>query len=135
MQFTLLIEYQWKMISIIYIFSFIFWTIFWSFASVILYRIYSREKWIFLWRSKCPKCGHKLSAIDLIPIVSYLIFKGRCRYCWNKISLVYPFLELIMWLWFVLITYVIVWVFSIEIYYLPIFWIIGFVLILPIMLK
>lgn len=32
-------------------------------------------------RSKCDACGHELGVLDLVPIVSYVVFRGRCRYC------------------------------------------------------
>ena len=37
-------------------------------------------------RSNCDKCGHQLSIIDLIPIISFLYLKGRCRFCDKKIE-------------------------------------------------
>ena len=37
-------------------------------------------------RSNCDKCGHQLSIIDLIPILSFLYLKGRCRFCDKKIE-------------------------------------------------
>jgi len=43
--------------------------------------------------SVCPKCRHQLSALDLVPILSYVILKGRCRTCRKKISLQYPIVE------------------------------------------
>lgn len=45
-------------------------------------------------RSYCDSCHHPLAAIDLIPIISYLLTSGRCRYCNKKISLMLPFIEL-----------------------------------------
>lgn len=44
-------------------------------------------------RSVCPNCKHRLDAIDLIPIISWLILKGRCRYCGQPISPQYPLVE------------------------------------------
>lgn len=41
-------------------------------------------------RSECPKCGHKLGTLDLIPVFSWLFLGGECRYCKEKISWVYP---------------------------------------------
>ena len=41
-------------------------------------------------RSECPKCGHKLGVLDLIPVFSWLFLGGECRYCKEKISWVYP---------------------------------------------
>jgi len=46
-------------------------------------------------RSHCAACGHTLSALDLVPVVSWLALKGRCRYCGEKISAVHPAGELI----------------------------------------
>lgn len=44
------------------------------------------ESWL-KGRSHCDSCGHVLGALDLIPIVSYLISRGRCRYCGAKIPI------------------------------------------------
>ncbi|MFC1615283.1 prepilin peptidase, partial [Patescibacteria group bacterium] len=52
--------------------------------------------------SYCPKCKHKLVWFDNIPLVSWLLLKGRCRYCNDKISLQYPFVELSTGVLFVL---------------------------------
>jgi prepilin signal peptidase PulO-like enzyme (type II secretory pathway) len=46
-------------------------------------------------RSMCPKCRHQLSAVDLIPVISWLWLKGRCRYCGKPISVHYPAVELL----------------------------------------
>lgn len=46
-------------------------------------------------RSACPQCGHKITAIENIPVVSYLFLKGRCRGCKSPISMRYPFIELL----------------------------------------
>ena len=45
--------------------------------------------------SMCPKCRHRLSAADLVPVFSWLALKGRCRYCRAPISWQYPVVELI----------------------------------------
>jgi len=44
-------------------------------------------------RSACPHCAHKISAFENIPIISYLILKGRCRACNAPISMRYPLVE------------------------------------------
>ena len=44
-------------------------------------------------RSACPKCGHQISALENIPIISYLILGGKCKGCKTKISLRYPLIE------------------------------------------
>lgn len=66
-----------------------------SFISVAIYRLHSGEKGILLGSSKCTTCGINLKALDLIPIVSYLTLRGKCRYCSKEISYMYPLLELV----------------------------------------
>ncbi len=46
-------------------------------------------------RSACPKCGHNITALENIPIISYLFLKGKCRSCQTPISIRYPFVELL----------------------------------------
>lgn len=53
-------------------------------------------------RSRCPKCGHQISARENIPILSWLILRGRCSGCGVRISVQYPIVELLVgliWLW------------------------------------
>nr|MBL8410762.1 prepilin peptidase [Dechloromonas sp.] len=45
-------------------------------------------------RSHCPSCGHMISALENIPVLSYLFLKGRCSSCYQKISLRYPLVEI-----------------------------------------
>ena len=45
-------------------------------------------------RSRCPACGHQISALENIPVISYLFLCGRCAGCGDAISLRYPFVEL-----------------------------------------
>jgi leader peptidase (prepilin peptidase)/N-methyltransferase len=45
-------------------------------------------------RSRCPHCQHQLSALDNIPLLSWLVLKGRCRYCKVAIPKRYPLVEL-----------------------------------------
>ncbi|MDR1351596.1 MAG: A24 family peptidase [Zoogloeaceae bacterium] len=45
-------------------------------------------------RSRCPHCGHPISALENIPVVSYLCLRGKCRVCRAPISLRYPLIEL-----------------------------------------
>ncbi|MDR2926165.1 MAG: A24 family peptidase [Azoarcus sp.] len=44
-------------------------------------------------RSRCPHCGHMISALENIPLVSYLFLRGRCRHCKAGISYRYPLVE------------------------------------------
>lgn len=64
-----------------------------SFANAVLWRL-EKEKDILVSRSECTRCGHKLGFFDLIPLLSFLFLKGRCRYCRKKISWQYPAVEL-----------------------------------------
>ena len=73
---------------------FIFWTLFWSFASVLIYRIKSWEWGIWWGRSHCKTCQRNLSVLELIPIFSWVIQRGKCASCSSKISPIYPLLEL-----------------------------------------
>ncbi len=46
-------------------------------------------------RSRCPHCDHAISALENIPILSYLFLRGRCRHCNASISIRYPLIELL----------------------------------------
>lgn len=46
-------------------------------------------------RSRCPNCHHQLQALDLIPVASYLLLRGRCRHCREPIALQYLLVELL----------------------------------------
>lgn len=46
-------------------------------------------------RSACPHCGHQISGIENIPVVSYLFLRGKCVECKTRISTRYPFVELL----------------------------------------
>ena len=65
-----------------------------SFINVLIYRLPNKEDF-FISRSYCPSCKHLLNGEDLIPILSYILLKGKCRYCGNKISIQYLFIELL----------------------------------------
>lgn len=84
---------------------FVFWTLFGSFWSVVIYRLKSGEGWISNWRSHCPKCNNMLKVLDLIPVVSWAINKAKCKYCKEKVSHIYPLLEISTGLLFSLIWY------------------------------
>jgi leader peptidase (prepilin peptidase)/N-methyltransferase len=45
-------------------------------------------------RSRCPECGHELGALDLIPVLSWLFLRGKCRYCGTKVPVRYLLTEL-----------------------------------------
>ena len=74
-----------------------------SFLNCIIWRI-SVKKSFLKGRSICPKCKHQLTFFNLIPLFSFLILKGKCRYCKKKISWQYPLVELATGLIFLLIS-------------------------------
>ncbi len=76
-----------------YLAVFIFGLIFGSFYNVLIYRL-PRNISIVSPPSHCPHCKQKLKWYDNIPVLSFLILKGRCRYCGEKISVRYPLVEL-----------------------------------------
>jgi leader peptidase (prepilin peptidase)/N-methyltransferase len=63
-----------------------------SFLNVVIYRLPRGESLVFP-PSRCPKCGHKLSWFENIPLVSWLVLRGRCRRCGTRISMQYPIVE------------------------------------------
>lgn len=65
-----------------------------SFLNVVIYRL-PREESIIFPSSHCPDCETKLTALDLVPVLSFLLTQGRCRYCGAKISYQYPLVELL----------------------------------------
>lgn len=64
-----------------------------SFLNVCIYRLPEGGS-IAYPPSNCPSCGSRLRLADLIPVLSYLFLRGRCRYCGGKISMQYPAIEL-----------------------------------------
>ncbi len=76
-----------------------------SFFNVCIHRI-PRGESILYPPSHCPKCGTSLKFYDNIPILSYIFLKGRCRYCKAKISPIYPIVELLTGVLY-LLTYII----------------------------
>lgn len=64
-----------------------------SFLNVIIWRM-PREEQVTHGRSHCPFCSKVLEPRDLIPILSFLIQRGRCRHCKKRISYRYPLIEL-----------------------------------------
>ena len=79
---------------IFYLFIFIIGTVFGSFFTLAVYRIPLHQN-ITHERSYCPKCNHKLSFWDMIPILSYIFLSGKCRYCKEKIRIRYLLLEIL----------------------------------------
>lgn len=78
----------------IYIFVFIFGLVLGSFANVLIYRI-PGGKSIAATPSACPSCGSRLRLLDLVPVISWLMLKGKCRYCKAAVSPRYPLVEIL----------------------------------------
>jgi leader peptidase (prepilin peptidase)/N-methyltransferase len=69
--------------------------IFGSFATVVAHRVPRHESFV-VGRSRCPHCGATIAAYDNIPVVSWLLLRGRCRSCDAAIPARYPLTELTM---------------------------------------
>lgn len=89
---------------VFYILIFIFGTIIGSFLNVVIYRLGTGMS-IVRGRSMCFSCGKKLSWYELIPVLSFIIQKGKCINCKSKFSWQYPTVEAITGLLFLLIIY------------------------------
>ncbi len=63
-----------------------------SFYNVVGTRVVNKES-IIKPRSHCDKCGHVLAWYELIPVLSFIFLKGKCRNCKTKLSYLYPFSE------------------------------------------
>lgn len=72
-----------------------------SFLNVVIDRISKNQSIIFP-PSHCPHCRHHLAWYDLVPLLSYALLKGKCRYCHEHISLYYPGIELLTGFLFVM---------------------------------
>lgn len=86
---------------IFYFLIFMIGTLFGSFFTLAVYRI-PRHEDITHKRSYCPNCNHRLSFLDMIPIISYLVLGGKCRYCKKKIRIRYLCLEILTGIVFLL---------------------------------
>lgn len=73
-----------------------------SFSNVCIYRIPRNESVIYP-ASHCPKCRTKIKPVDNIPLLSYILLKGRCRNCGSKISIQYPVVEFLTGLIYLII--------------------------------
>jgi prepilin signal peptidase PulO-like enzyme (type II secretory pathway) len=72
-----------------------------SFLNVVIYRL-PRKLSVVWGRSFCPRCKKKISWFDNLPLLSFILLKGRCRHCRSPISWRYPVVELLTGVLFVL---------------------------------
>jgi len=64
-----------------------------SFLNCAAFRIVRNEPFL-RGRSHCPACGHALGPMELVPVLSWLLLRGRCKWCGEKVSPRYPLTEL-----------------------------------------
>ena len=74
-----------------------------SFLGTVVLRVPEGQS-VVLPRSACDSCGHTLGFIDLLPVVNWIVSRGRCRYCGTSVSAFYPLIELaaitvVVWCW------------------------------------
>jgi leader peptidase (prepilin peptidase) / N-methyltransferase len=74
--------------------SFVLGALVGSFTNVLIYRLPRKENIAFP-PSHCPHCDHRLGVLDLVPIVSWLALRGKCRYCGKPIKSRYPIVEFV----------------------------------------
>lgn len=73
-----------------------------SFLNVCIYRI-PEGKSVVSPPSSCGNCGHRLNFLDMIPVLNYFLYKGKCRYCGASFSIQYPLIELLNGILYLLI--------------------------------
>jgi leader peptidase (prepilin peptidase)/N-methyltransferase len=78
--------------SLLVIVAFLFGLVVGSFLNVVIHRVPRRES--IVWpASHCPHCGEPIRPLDNVPLISYLLLRGRCRNCKERISARYPAVE------------------------------------------
>ena len=86
------------------VFTFLIGCCFGSFINVIIYRLPLGQSIVFP-GSHCPECTYEIRWYQNIPIISWILLKGRCIKCNQKISIMYPIIELLIGILFVLNNY------------------------------
>lgn len=86
------------------VFIFISGLILGSFYNVVGIRLLKKES-IFFPRSHCQKCNHTLSWYENIPVISYIFLRGNCKSCGQRISFIYPAMEILTGILFVVSYY------------------------------
>ena len=78
-----------------------------SFLNVVLWRVPRRES-VVSPPSHCPACRHELEPLELVPVLSWVALRGRCRHCGVHIAARYPLVELAVALLFGAVAWLIV---------------------------
>lgn len=91
-------SYSWLLMFL----AIIFGAVFGSFSTFLGYRLFNNKLKLTGIRSVCSKCEHKLSVFDLIPVLSFLLLRGKCRYCGSRIPIWYILGEIAMIVSFIL---------------------------------
>jgi leader peptidase (prepilin peptidase)/N-methyltransferase len=78
--------------TLLAIFSGLFGTLIGSFLNVVIYRVPLRKS-IVSPPSACPNCGHEITALENVPLISWLALRGKCSSCKAPISVRYPLVE------------------------------------------
>jgi len=90
--------------AVLYCLIFLFGLAIGSFVNVLIFRIPLKKSIIFP-ASSCTSCGNRLLPLELIPILSYVLQRGKCKHCGVKISARYPLIELLTALVFMALFY------------------------------
>lgn len=90
-----------------------------SFMNVLIVR-YDPERSFFyfpalLGRSRCPQCKKSLNAWELVPIFSFFLLRGKCHGCRGKISVQYPFIEILSGLVFLFVPFTLLTFYGISV--------------------
>lgn len=108
-----------------------------SFLNVVIYRSTTGESWV-KGRSHCEKCKKQIAWYDNVPLLSYFLLGGKCRYCSSKLSLSHPVIESMMGLLFVWWYFVGSFFFQLSqepfIYLQPLFWLLVGIILLFILI-
>lgn len=81
------------MLVCIYVYVFVIGSVIGSFLNVVIWRV-PQDLSFVKGRSYCPHCHTTLKPYDMIPILSWMLLKGKCRFCKEPISIRYPLIEL-----------------------------------------
>lgn len=103
----------------VYFLAFVLGAVLGSFYGVLIQRIPAGMDFVKS-RSRCFQCGAVLTFWDLIPLVSYLLWRGRCRHCHQAYSVFYPLLELVTGA--LLVLALALWGISLEAVYYFVIW-------------